>query len=104
MDANDADEAGRIVATLRACEPELRETGILHLGLFGSVARGEAASGSDIDLIAEFDPAANMDLIRLVGLERSLEEKLGRRVDIVTAPTMKPRLMANIERDRVRVF
>jgi uncharacterized protein len=58
------DEAERIVGALRAHEAELRRAGICHLSLFGSFARGDAEAASDIDLAAEFDPAARMDLFR----------------------------------------
>ena len=37
--------------------------------LFGSVARGETGMDSDIDLAAEFDPAARMDLLQLSAVE-----------------------------------
>jgi predicted nucleotidyltransferase len=73
------DLAEHVIATLRIHEAELRKAGIRHLSLFGSVARGDAEADSDVDLAAEFDPAAEMDLIRLVALERQLGEKLGRR-------------------------
>jgi predicted nucleotidyltransferase len=96
--------AEHVIATLRAHEAELRKTGIRHLSLFGSVARGVAAADSDLDLAAEFDPAAEMDLIRLVALERQLGEKLGRPVEILPEPVENPRLQANVERDRLIAF
>jgi predicted nucleotidyltransferase len=96
--------AEHVIATLRAHEAELRKTGIRHLSLFGSVARGDAAADSDLDLAAEFDPAAEMDLIRLVALERQLGEKLGRPVEILPEPVENPRLQANVERDRLIAF
>ncbi len=96
--------AERVIQTLRAHEAELRAAGISRLSLFGSVARGDAEAGSDVDLAAEFDPAARMDLVRLVALERRLGEILGRRVDLLPEPAEKPRLRANIERDRVLAF
>jgi predicted nucleotidyltransferase len=99
-----ADLAERIIGTLRAHEAELRRAGIRHLSLFGSVARGEATAASDIDLAAEFDPAANMDLFRLTALERRLGEILGRRVDLLPDPPEKQRLRANVDRDRQRAF
>ena len=71
--------ASGVVATLRAREPALRQAGITRLSLFGSVARNEAGPDSDIDLAAEFDSAAKMDLIRLVGLEQELGDLLGAR-------------------------
>ncbi len=96
--------AERVIGMLRAHEAELRAAGISRLSLFGSVARGDAEAGSDVDLAAEFDPAARMDLVRLVALERRLGEILGRRVDLLPEPVEKPRLRANIERDRVLAF
>jgi predicted nucleotidyltransferase len=96
--------ADHVIATLRAHEVELRHAGIRHLSLFGSVARGDAAEDSDIDLAAEFDPAATMDLIRLVALERQIGETLGRRVEILPEPVENPRLRANVERDRRIAF
>lgn len=98
------DLARQVIATLQTHEAELRRAGIRRLSLFGSVARGDAEAGSDVDLAAEFDPAARMDLFRLVALERQLAELLGRTVDLLPEPVEKPRLRANIERDRVRAF
>jgi uncharacterized protein len=104
MDTTTIDLAGDVIATLRAHEAELRHAGIRHLSLFGSVARGDAEPSSDIDLAAEFDPAAEMDLIRLAALERQVGETLGRRVEILPEPVENPRLRANLERDRRVAF
>ncbi len=93
-----------VFATLRAHEGDLRTSGINHLSLFGSVARGEEAAGSDVDLAAELDPDAGIDLFRLTALERHLSELLGRRVDLIPEPVEKQRLQATIDRDRQRVF
>ena len=96
--------AEHIISVLRAHEAELRRAGIRHLSLFGSVARGDADASSDVDLAAEFDPAARIDLIRLTALEHRLGEIVGRRVDLLPEPAEKPRLRSNIERDRQRAF
>ena len=98
------DLAEHVIATLRAHEAEQRQAGIRRLSLFGSVARGNSQAASDVDLAAEFDPAAEMDLIRLVALERRIGETLGRPVEILPEPVENPRLQANIERDRVIAF
>src|SRR5271165_6744585 len=50
------DLADYVIATVRAHEAELRRAGVRHLSLFGSVARGEAADESDVDLLVELDP------------------------------------------------
>ena len=62
--------AERVIATLRTHEAELRSAGIRRLSLFGSVARGDKEADSDVDLAAEFDPGARLDLFRLIALER----------------------------------
>ena len=98
------DLAESVLATLRAHRAELQRAGIRRLSLFGSIARGDAEAGSDVDLAAEFDPAARMDLFRLTALERRIAEILGRRVDLLPEPTEKPRLRANIDRDRRLAF
>jgi uncharacterized protein len=104
MDQPGTVTASAVVRTLRAHEATLRRAGIVRLSLFGSVARGDARPDSDIDLAAEFDPSARMDLIRMVGLERELGELLGRPVQILPEPIEKPRLRNSVERDRVRAF
>ena len=96
--------ADDVIATLRAHEVELRAAGIKRLSLFGSVARGDAGPDSDVDLVAELDRAARIDLVRLVGLERQIGDLLGRKVDLLPEPIEKPRLRANIERDRKLAF
>lgn len=54
--------------------------GILELGVFGSVARGEAVEGSDVDVVVLI---AKPDLFLLAGLKYELEERLHRPVDLV---------------------
>ena len=93
-----------IIETLCAHVAELRAAGIRHLSLFGSVARGESEPDSDIDLAAELDGDAHINLFALAGLERRLGEILGRRVDLIPEPVEKARLRKNIERDRRRAF
>jgi len=98
------DHPDAIVAVLRAHADELRAAGILHLSLFGSVARGEAGPTSDVDIAATFAPGTEMDLFRLVALERRLGEILERKADLLAEPIDKQRLRLNVERDRLRVF
>lgn len=95
---------GAIISILQDYQAERRAAGIRHLSLFGSTARGEAGPESDIDLAAEIDPEANLDLLGLIALERRLEEILGRRVDLVPEPVEKTRLQRNIDGDRNRAF
>lgn len=96
--------AEAVIETLRTHEAELRAAGIRRLSLFGSVARGEAGPESDVDLAVELDPEARISLLDLAALDRRVGDLLGRRVELLPEPVEKPRLRANIERDRRLVF
>ena len=96
--------AEHVIAILRAHEAELRRAGIRRLSLFGSVARGDAEADSDVDLAAELDPEARIGLFALGALERRLTELVGRPVYLLPEPVEKPRLRANIDRDRRHAF
>jgi uncharacterized protein len=98
------DSAERVIATLRAHEAELRQAGLRSISVFGSVARDETETDSDVDLAAEFDPAARMDLLQLTALERRIAELLGSPVDLLPEPVEKRRLQDQINRDRQRAF
>lgn len=86
MSTTTANPAEHVVAILRAHEAELRRAGIRRLSLFGSVVRDDAEADSDADFAAELDPAARIDLVRLVALERQLGELVGRPVDLLPEP------------------
>ncbi len=62
--------------------PILERQGVNKAAVFGSVARGEAKDTSDIDLLVNLEEGKS--LFDLVGLKLELEEKLKRRVDVVT--------------------
>ncbi|MBM6576161.1 nucleotidyltransferase domain-containing protein [Microvirga sp. SRT01] len=91
---------------LRAREDDLRALGITRLALFGSTARDEAHDGSDIDLAAAIDHDAVRRLgpFGYFGIEGSIGEMVGAKVDLVSEPARKQWLQAEIDRDRVVVF
>ena len=89
---------------LRAREHELRAKGVAGLALFGSIARGEAGSASDVDLVLELDQSAALGLLDLVDLKETLAEELGRPVDIAFRSRLRPWFAAQIAPDLVRVF
>lgn len=93
-----------VIAKLRAHEQELRAAGVLRLSLFGSTARDEAQTGSDIDLLAAFDDAQSLSLLDMIGIENRLTDLLGQRVDLIEEGTLKPRAQENVSREAVRAF
>jgi len=46
------------IATLRRHENDLRAQGVVHIAVFGSVARGENRPDSDLDILVEFEPGS----------------------------------------------
>jgi len=60
-----------------------------RIAVFGSVARGEARPGSDVDLLVDFEPRAS--LLDHVGPFQDLEELLGVGVDVVARTGLKSR-------------
>ena len=97
-------KASDILGKLRDHAQELRERGILHASLFGSVARGEQAPASDIDLAVTLDPKRHVGLIALAGLQRHISILLDREVDLVTLPVQRETLRSAIEREAIRAF
>jgi uncharacterized protein len=74
-----------------------RRNDVSMLGVFGSVARGEASAQSDVDLLVRF--SGRKSLLAVVSLERQLSDALGRKVDLLTEGAISPYLRAPILRD-----
>lgn len=72
-----------------------RQNDVSKIGVFGSMARGEAGEASDIDLLVEF--SRRKSLLALVSLERMISAALGRKVDLLTEAAISPYL-----RDRIK--
>jgi len=71
------------------------------LGIFGSYARGEQQSDSDLDVLVAFEqPVSLFDLVRL---ENELTDELGVEVDLVTKDSLKPRIESRVADDLVFV-
>lgn len=68
--------------------------GAYNIRIFGSVARNEATDTSDIDLIV--DIGENLSFFFPGGLVLELEKLLGKKVDIVTEKSLKPRIRDNV--------
>jgi hypothetical protein len=71
--------------------------GISRLRLFGSFARGEETSQSDLDLIADF--SAPVGLFEVIRIERELSDLLGVRVDLLTEGAISPYIKERIADD-----
>ena len=73
-----------------------RKYHVRELALFGSAARGEMRPDSDIDLLVEFLPQAEIGLIDYAGLMLDLGSLLGRKVDLVSKRGLRPLIPASV--------
>ena len=74
---------------LTSSEPEIRALGVSRLALFGSVLRNQARPDSDVDLLVQFLPGAKT-YDHFLALSELLEQRLGRRVELVTTDSLSP--------------
>ena len=82
--------------------PILKEAGVLRSSIFGSVARGEATADSDVDILV--DIKKDISLLEFIRLKIMLEEKLGKKVDLVEYGAIKPSLKDKILREHVQLI
>lgn len=73
-----------------------------RLTLFGSVARDEAAPGSDLDLLVEFTGEKSRSKAYF-GLMFYLEDLLEREIDLVTEPALRREFRPYVESEAIRV-
>jgi predicted nucleotidyltransferase len=69
--------------------------GVTFLALFGSTARGEARSDSDIDLLVAFESPKS--LLDLAQIERELSEAVGHKVDLLTEGAVSPYMREEVQ-------
>ncbi|MBX3293590.1 MAG: nucleotidyltransferase family protein [Acidobacteria bacterium] len=88
------DEIRQVLSTSK---PELSSRfRVKDLAVFGSYARNEQRSDSDIDILVEFSGPVG---IEFVDLANYLERLLGRRVDLVSRKGIKPKYFEQIRGD-----
>ena len=85
-----------IKQTLADNRKTLRKYGVKEIGLFGSYVNGTAHAASDIDLLVELERLTFHDYM---GLVLFLEDLFERKVDLVTATSVKPQLKPHIEKE-----
>jgi hypothetical protein len=82
--------------------PILERYGIKKAGLFGSVVRGELREDSDLDILVQIE--GETSLLDFVGLKLDLEDRLGRKVDLVEYSTIKSLLRESILKEQVAIL
>lgn len=90
------------IAKLKEYEDLVRGLGATALYLYGSTARDEARTDSDVDLFIEYRPG--FSLLDLVGIQQELGERLGLSVQVGTRDGLHPRLRKRIEQSAIKIF
>lgn len=90
----------QVLALLNAYRRELQSLGVERCGLFGSFLSGQQNDQSDVDLLVEFEPAKK-SFDNFMHLAFFLEEKMGRKVELITpeslSPYIGPRILREVE-------
>jgi predicted nucleotidyltransferase len=77
---------------------------ILKAFLFGSYARHEETTESDIDLLVELDYSKRIDLFDFIGWKNDLEHLLGKKVDLVSSDSVSKFIQPHIDKDKVQIY
>ena len=93
-----------VLDALRTHEVELRRLGVQHAGVFGSLVRGEAHPGSDIDILIDLDPDRPIGVFGYARLKLYIGDLLSGATDVVNRRKLKPLLRDNILRECVNAF
>ncbi|MBM4066948.1 MAG: nucleotidyltransferase family protein [Planctomycetes bacterium] len=89
----------------RVAIPACREFKVKRLDIFGSLVRGEGTSGSDVDLLVEFENPALNPSKRYFGLLHRLEDALGCEVDLLTISGLRnPYFLRHVLKERITIY
>ncbi|AFY40288.1 DNA polymerase beta domain protein region [[Leptolyngbya] sp. PCC 7376] len=83
-----------VLSTLGDHQDQIERLGVKSLALFGSTARGEANSGSDLDFLVGFDVELTFDLY--MDLKFLLEDLFEKNVDLVIKEDLKPQIKETV--------
>ena len=93
-----------ILAKLRVHELELRERGVVHVAVFGSVVRSEHRADSDVDLFVDLRPDVADDYFAYAGIAADLEQIVGQDVDVARRDRLRSRVRPSAEAQAVYAF
>jgi uncharacterized protein len=95
------EQLSEIKQVLQQLKPELsKRFHVQSLGLFGSVVRDDFSPTSDIDIIVDFDQPVGIEFIDLADY---IEQRLQKKVDLVSRRGVKDKYFKAIEREIVYV-
>ncbi len=72
--------------------------------MFGSFARQEESYDSDLDLLIRFSKPNKISLLDLIEIQQTLEDELGRQVDLVEEGQERSHIKDKIHRDKLLIY
>lgn len=84
-----SDLTPRIELDMPKIEAFCKKWQIVEFSLFGSVLTDEFRPDSDVDVMVKFAPEARVGLFKLMDIEEELEEIVGRKIDLLTRPSVE---------------
>ena len=95
-----------VIAKLKATEPALRAFGVGALYLFGSHARDDAKSGSDVDVFVDPAPDRDFGFLSFMDAYETIQKAFGEAVEVgySTRTGLSPYILSDVEREAVRIF
>jgi uncharacterized protein len=95
-----------VIDRLKKTEPALRATGVGALYLFGSHARGEAASDSDIDVFVDPKADETFGFLAFMKAYETIVDAVGPNVEVgySTREGLSRYIRGSVEREATRIF
>jgi predicted nucleotidyltransferase len=93
-----------IIAAIRGNSEAIKAAGVTKLAIFGSRARGDHRTDSDIDVLIEVEPDASFSILNLIGVEHIIQDATGLQTQATMRRSMAPRFAQRIADDILEVF
>jgi uncharacterized protein len=97
-------ELDTIIAKLREIAPAIRALGVTKLAVFGSRARDDSRSDSDLDILVDTTPRGKTPPFELFKVQHLIEDTIGISTQISIGKLLKPRVAERIADDVIEVF